>query len=94
MTFRSEGGPDELGRARARKAERSDDRLPVPFPDLPVFLEIAPGVEKHQAKMTGRDWDNALAISRARRDQTSHQLAQLQHYVDGLTETRPAEGPD
>jgi hypothetical protein len=34
----------------------------LPFEELPPHLEIAPGRLAHQNVMTGRDWDNALAI--------------------------------
>lgn len=41
----------------------------LPFPELPVHLEVAPGTFKHQRVMTAKDWDNADAIYRNRRDQ-------------------------
>jgi len=58
----------------ARIRDKMGDRqvaaqLVLPFPDLPVRLEVAPGREVHQNVMTARDWDNARAIWRNRRDQ-------------------------
>lgn len=48
----------------------------LPFPELPAHLEIAPATFKHQRVMTGKDWDNAEAIWKNRRDQAevSYQL--------------------
>jgi hypothetical protein len=45
-----------------------DGRLPVPFPELPEMIEIAPDVVKHQMRMTRRDWENAVAHYRFLRD--------------------------
>jgi len=49
--------------------EDDTGQLALPFPELHPHIEIAPGTLKHQRMMTGRDWDNALAIYRNRRDQ-------------------------
>jgi hypothetical protein len=43
--------------------------MPLPFPWLPAYLEVAPGRVVHQQVMTGPDWDNSRAIWQNRRDQ-------------------------
>lgn len=43
--------------------------MPLPFPWLPAYLEIAPGRTVHQRAMTGPDMDHARAIWQNRRDQ-------------------------
>jgi hypothetical protein len=53
----------------ALDGESEQEQLVLPFSELPPYIEIAPGMKKHQRMMTGRDWDNALAIYRNRRDQ-------------------------
>ncbi|HKV67856.1 MAG TPA: hypothetical protein VJN72_07190 [Gaiellales bacterium] len=59
--------------SQTRVALSEDDgdgeQLVLPFPELHPYLQIAPGTKKHQSVMTGRDWDNTLAIYRNRRDQ-------------------------
>ncbi|HEY2300804.1 MAG TPA: hypothetical protein VGH66_02875 [Acidimicrobiales bacterium] len=56
----------------------SDGQLVLPFPELHPYLEIAPGLKKHQSVMTGRDWDNTVAIYRNRRDQAEVMFRQLE----------------
>jgi hypothetical protein len=50
-----------------------EDEIPgqatLPCPELPPHLEIGIARTAHQNVMTARDWDNALAIYRNRRDQ-------------------------
>lgn len=43
--------------------------MPLPFPWLPAYLEVAPGRTVHQRVMTGPDMDRAKAIWQNRRDQ-------------------------
>jgi hypothetical protein len=55
-----------------------DGQLTLPFPELHSYLEIAPGLKKHQSVMTGRDWDNTVAIYRNRRDQAEVMFRQIE----------------
>ena len=48
--------------------------MPLPFPWLPAYLEIAPGRSVHQRVMTGPDWDHAKAIWQNRFDQAKISL--------------------
>lgn len=43
--------------------------MPLPFPWLPAYLEVAPGRTVHQRVMTGPDMDRARSIWQNRRDQ-------------------------
>ena len=58
--------------------EDEDGQLVLPFPELHPYLEIAPGLKKHQSVMTGRDWDNTIAIYRNRYDQAEIALRQVE----------------
>jgi hypothetical protein len=58
--------------------EDDDGQLVLPFPELHPYLEIAPGLKKHQSVMTGRDWDNTIAIYRNRRDQAEVMFRQIE----------------
>jgi len=58
--------------------EEEDGQLVLPFPELHSYLEIAPGLKKHQSVMTGRDWDNTVAIYRNRRDQAEVMFRQVE----------------
>jgi hypothetical protein len=56
----------------------NDGQLVLPFPELHPWLEIAPGRKCHQSAMTGRDWDNALAIYRNRKEQAEVSYRELE----------------
>jgi hypothetical protein len=58
--------------------ESGGEQLVLPFTELHPYLEVAPGVQKHQSVMTGRDWDNTLAIYRNRRDQAEVLFRQIE----------------
>jgi hypothetical protein len=65
------------------RAVLSDDddageQLALPFPELHPYLQIAPGLKKHQSVMTGRDWDNTLAIYRNRSEQAEVMFRQVE----------------
>lgn len=45
--------------ATADEDEESGQQ-PLPFPDLPAILEIAPGTFRHQNVMTIKDWNAAV----------------------------------
>ena len=43
--------------------------IQLPFPQLPAWLEVAPGMKRHQNAMTDRDWKMCVRIYENRRDE-------------------------
>jgi hypothetical protein len=64
-------------------------QLVLPIPDLPAYLEVAPGVKKHQRMMTRRDWENTVAIYRNRRDQAEILWRQIEQWWERLERLLP-----
>jgi hypothetical protein len=58
-----------IGQQANRTAREAGGQLALAIPDLPPYLEVMPGVLKHQRAMTRHDWQNTVAIYRNRRDQ-------------------------
>jgi len=56
--------------------------MPLPFPWLPAYLEVAPGRTVHQRVMTGPDWDHARAIWQNRYDQAKLSLEGFERAYD------------
>jgi hypothetical protein len=55
---------------------------PLPFPELHAYLEVSPGVMKHQNVMTGKDWDNCLAMYENRKTQATVLFRQVKRCYD------------
>jgi hypothetical protein len=47
------------------------ENRPLPFPELPAYIEVAPGVKKHQNATVRKDWENCIAIVDNRADQAN-----------------------
>jgi hypothetical protein len=81
--------------AQARDALGSPEangQMVLPLPDLPPYLEVAPGVKKHQRVMTRRDWLNTLAIYRNRREQAEILCRQIERAWQQIDPLLPDDG--
>jgi hypothetical protein len=58
--------------------EAGGEQMPIPFPDLPTWLEVGIGRQVHQNGMKRKDWHNALAIYRNREEQASLALRSVE----------------
>lgn len=59
---------------------------PLPFPDLPALLEIAPGTFKHQNTMAIEDWNRALVQAETKATNAAGYLERVRRARDRAVE--------
>lgn len=59
---------------------------PLPFPDLPALLEIAPATFKHQKAMTIKDWNAAVVQAETKATNAAGNLERIMRARDWAME--------
>lgn len=66
--------------------DEENGQQPLPFPDLPAWLEIAPATRKHQNSMTIEDWNRAVVQADTKADNATGYAERVRRARDRAVE--------